>query len=123
MNNENIEFKGNPENLKLKENITNNHSNTGYLCQFDVYIGIKDNIEYIVYNNKNNYNIEIMRIKEKRIINSLKGHNTNVRVIKYYKKENKEEYILSSDENKLNIIWDIENNYNIKYKIKIEYKG
>ena len=123
MNNENIEFKGNPENLKLKENITNNHSITGALCQFDVYIGIKDNIEYIVYNNKNNYNIEIMRIKEKRIINTLKGHNTNVRVIRYYKKENKEEYILSSDKNKLNIIWDIENNYNIKYKIKIEYKG
>ena len=32
-------------------------------------MGLKDDIEYIVYNNKKNYNIDIMRINDKIIIN------------------------------------------------------
>ena len=51
-------FKKNPENLKFNKSLTNNHCGYGYLCNFDVYIGLKDDIEYIVYNNKNNYNIQ-----------------------------------------------------------------
>ena len=34
-----------------------------------------------------------------------------------------EDYILSCDKNKLVIIWDIQNNYNIKYKIQANYSG
>ena len=62
-----------------------------------------------------------MRIKDKTIIISLKGHNNKTSVIRYYIKDNKEEYILSCDENKLIIIWDIQNNYNKKYIIQIKY--
>ena len=116
-------FKKNPENLKFNESLTNNHRGYGNLCNFDVYIGLKDNIEYIVYNNKNNYNIEIMRINDKVIINSLKGHNIYTYVIRYYKKDNKEEYILSCDKNRLIIIWDIQNNYNKKYILQIKDSG
>ena len=36
-----------------------------WLYNFALFNGIKDNIEYIVYNNKTNYNIEIMRISDK----------------------------------------------------------
>ena len=64
-----------------------------------------------------------MRIKDKTIINSLKGHNNKTTVIRYYIKDNKEEYILSCDENKLIIKWDIQNNYNKKYNIQGEYSG
>ena len=64
-----------------------------------------------------------MRINDKIIINSLKGHNNKTTVIRYYINDNKEEYILSCDRNKLVIIWDIQNNYNKKYKIKIKYSG
>ena len=81
------------------------------------FIGLKDKMEYLVYNNKNNYNIEIMRIKNKKIIITLRGHKRVTRVIRYYNKENKEEYIITCD-SKIAIIWDIENNYNNKYNIK-----
>ena len=64
-----------------------------------------------------------MRINDKTIIISLKGHNNLTTVIRYYIKDNKEEYILSCDYNKLLIIWDIQNNYNKKYNIKIKYSG
>ena len=119
----NIPFKENPNDLKYIEDITNNNSCGGCLYNFALFNGIKDNIEYIVYNNKSNYNIEIMRINDKIIINSLKGHNNKTTVIRYYINDNKEEYILSCDCNKLVIVWDIQNNYNKKYKIEVKYYG
>ena len=62
-----------------------------------------------------------MRIIDKTIIISLKGHNNITTVIRYYIKDNKEEYILSCDRNKLIIVWDIQNNYNKKYNIQEKY--
>ena len=118
-----INFKENPQNLKFKYQITNNRSNSGCLQNFDVFIGLKDKIEYIVYNNANNYNLDIMRISDKFIINSLKGHNGGTQVIRYYMRNNKEDYILSCDANKLTIVWDIQNDYNQKYTIKSDYSG
>ena len=118
-----IDFKENPQNLKFKYQLTNNRSDSGLLDNFDVFIGLKDKIEYIIYNNKNNYNLDIMRIKDKSIITSLKGHNKGTTVIRYYLKNNNEDYILSCDRNKLTIIWDIQNNYNQKYIIQSDYSG
>ena len=117
------EFKENPQNLKLRDILTTNASSCAYQSKFDVYIGLKDHIEYLVYNNKNTNNLDIMRIRDKTIITSLKGHNANTIVIKYYLKDDKEEYILSSDANKLVIIWDIQNFFNKKYTIQAQYSS
>ena len=64
-----------------------------------------------------------MRIVDKTTIFLLKGHNKNTRVIRYYVKDNKEEYLLSCDEDKLVIVWDIQNNYDKKLNIKIQDSG
>ena len=117
------EFKENPQNLKLRDILTTNASSCAYQSKFDVYIGLKDHIEYLVYNNKDTNNLDIMRIRDKTIITSLKGHNANTIVIKYYLKDDKEEYILSSDANKLVIIWDIQNFFNKKYTIQAQYSS
>ena len=53
----------------------------------------------------------------------LKGHSKNTIVIRYFVKDNKEEYLLSCDTNKLVIIWDIQNYYNKKYTIQTKYSG
>ena len=119
---ENENFKGNPQNLKFKEYLTKNHSNN-FMANFEVYTGLKDHIEYLIFNNKNNYNLEIMIIKNQKIITSLKGHNSKTTVIRYYSKDYEEEYILSCDKKKLVIIWDIQNNFNKKYIIQSEYSG
>ena len=117
------EFKENPQNLKLRDTLTTNASSCEQQSKFDVYIGLKDHIEYLVYNNKDTNNLDIMRIRDKTIITSLKGHNANTIVIKYYLKDDKEEYILSSDANKLVIIWDIQNFFNKKYTIQAQYSS
>ena len=62
-----------------------------------------------------------MRIIDKTIITSLQGHSSPIPVIKYYTKNNNEEYLLSCDESKLVIIWDIQNYYNKKYTIQTNY--
>ena len=112
-----------PDNLKFTENLTNNNYKWGLLGNFDVYIGLKDNIEYLVYINKQNHNLEIMRINDKTIISSLKGHNNDMVIhtfiIRYYQNNNKEEYIISGD-SELLIIWDIQDNYNEKYILKLQ---
>ena len=116
-----IYFKENPCGLIYIEDIANNNSCSGWLYNFVIFNGLKDDIEYIAYNNS--YNIEIKRIKDKVRIISLKGHNNKTTVIRYYRKENKEEYILSCDLNILVIIWDIQNNYNKKYNFELKYSG
>ena len=119
----NENFEKNPENLNLIEDLTDNAINRGVLFNFDVFIGLNDKIEYLIYNNKNNYNLDIMRICDKNIIVSLKGHNNYTTVIRYHKKNNNEDYILSCDLDKLLIVWDTQNNYNQKYKIESKYSG
>ena len=61
-----------------------------------------------------------MIIINKLIKYSLNKHKGDVEIIKYYTKENKEEYLLSCDNKKLVIVWDIQNDYNIKYSIQME---
>ena len=119
------EFQKNPEKLKYEKIITDNHSYGGCLYNFDVFRGLKDNIEYIIYINNEiyNYNIEIMRIEDNVKIKSLKGHKNRITVIRYFIKDNKEEYILTCDLNRLLIIWDINNDYNKKYSIEVDYHG
>ena len=57
----------------------------------------------------------------KKII-SLQGHNNTIRTIRYFMNiKNKKEYLISADKNKIVIIWDITNNYNILYNINTNY--
>ena len=114
-------FKGNPKNLEFKYELTNQRSNTGNLYNFDVFVGLKDKIEYLIYNNKNNNNIDIMRIDNKQIIKSLQGHHAPTLVIRYYKRTEDIDYILSIDEQNEVIIWAIQKDYSKIYdKIMID---
>ena len=117
-----INYKSNPNYLKYTRLLTNNHSSGGILSNFEVFIGLKDNIEYLVYGNKINYNIEILRINDNMIIHSLPKHNNKITVIKYYNiKNNNKEYLISCDLNKLVVIWDIQDNYTIKNYIQEQF--
>lgn len=121
LNNNN--FNQNPNNLKFKELLTSNHSSAGMLSNFAVFTGIKDNISYLIYNNKANFNLEVMRLNDNTIVHYLQKHTNKVTVIKYYNNIKSEEFLLSCDANKLVIIWDIQNNYCIKSIIQEQFQG
>ena len=117
-------FNENPQQLRYETYITADISSSEYeLNSFDTFIGVKDNIYYLVYNNMKNFNIDIMNIAEKKVIKSLSGHYIRTSVIRYYLNSVKEEYILSCDINSKAIIWDVTNDYTIKYILRMEYKS
>ena len=116
-------FSQNPNNLKYNEILATNHSNAGKLSNFLVFNGLKDNIPYLIYNNETNFNLEVMRLNDNTIVNSLKKHANKVTVINHYKKSSNIDYLLSCDLNKLVVIWDIQNNFNIKATIQEQYSG
>ena len=118
-----INFYENPENLSFKEYLTNNHSNSGWLREFAIYTSLYDNLDYLVYNNKNNYNLDILRIKDRKIIHYLKCHKTKVSVIRYFiQNKNNKEYLLSCDESRLTCCWDI-STYTLIDSIYTNYSG
>ena len=117
-------FNENPQQLRYETYITADISSSeNELNNFDTFIGVKDHIYYLVYNNMKNFNIEILNIVEKKVIKSLSGHYIRTSVIRYYLNGIKEEYILSCDLNSKAIIWDVANDYTIKYILRMEYKS
>ena len=117
-------FKKNP-NFKYKLTITENNDPECYTHLFEVYVSHKDNKTYIASKNFN-HNIDIYNLLDNKIILSLKGHEYNVNNVRYFiNKKNYNEYLISSDSFYLYpkvIVWDITDNYNMKYKINTKYK-
>jgi len=124
LNKINYKFNKNP-NLKYKFNITNtNDSVYGANDIFEVYISYKDNKEYLVSPNINNYYLDIFALLDNKKIKSLEGHTTNITNIRYFiNNKDFNEYLIWSCYNKKVIIWDITDNFSIKYQINTEFKN
>ena len=58
----NYKFIKEPQNLKFKFNITNTNTDWGCNDIFEVFICYKDNKEYIISPNYNNYNLDIFNL-------------------------------------------------------------
>lgn len=87
---------------------------------FEVFASIKRKDIYLASSNPN-YNLDIISIKDIencKVITSLKGHLYYINFIKYFKKEEKEEYLISADKDRVIIIWDIINDFSKYYKIE-----
>ena len=120
----NYNFIKDPKNLKYKLDITTTNTDYGWNDIFEIYISYIDNKEYLVSPNTNNFNLDIFELINNQKINSLQGHKNHIRTIRYFiNNKNKNEYLISADDNKIVIIWDITNNYNIKYNIDTKYGG
>ena len=118
----NYKFKKEPNNLKYKSDITNTNTTVGCNDMFEIFISYKDNNEYLISPNNINFNLDIISLLTNKKISSLKGHNNVIRTIRYFiNNKNYNEYLISGDGNKIVIIWDITNNFNIKYQIDTKY--
>ena len=58
----NYKFSKEPQNIKYKLDITNTNDFYGVNDLFEVFISYKDNKEYIVSKNANNYNLDIFTL-------------------------------------------------------------
>ena len=118
----NYKFEKDPQGLKFRQNIINSNASYGWNDIFEVYISRKDNKEYLVSPNNNNYKLDVISLLENKITISLKGHNNHIRTIRYFINNiNSEEYLISADNDIIVIIWEITYDFNLKYKINTNY--
>ena len=125
----NYKFKKEPQSLKFKLNITETNNSSGWNDIFEIFISHKDNKEYLVSPNTYTKNLDIFRLSDNKIIKNLEGHESDISTIRYFINKNSynfDEYLISADEDKKVIIWDITDtilNYKIKYKIDTKYEN
>ena len=109
--------------FKFKYDITTtNDAQYGVNDIFEVFKSYSNNKEYIISKNNSNNNLDIFQIEDNKKIRSLKGHDDNIRSIRYFINDNNyNEYIITADKSQMVIVWDITNNYNILHKINTKY--
>jgi len=118
----NFKFEKDSNNLKYKYDITNTNDDWGVNDMFEVFISYKDNKEYIISPNKDNFNLDIFTLLDNQKIKSLNRHKNHITTVRYFiNNKDYNEYLISADYNYIVIIWDITNNYNIKYQINTTY--
>ena len=119
----NYKFNSEPKKLKYKQTIIKTNDLFGANDLFEVFISYKDNKEYIVSPNFKTFNLDILSLLDNSLIKSLKGHKNHITTIRYFiNNKDYKEYLISGDQNQIVIIWDISENYNIKYQINTGYK-
>lgn len=108
-------FKKNP-NLKYRCDIVADSSVNFEI--FEVFTSYKDHKEYLASPKINNFNIEIYTFFDNKKILSLIGHEYTIKSINYFfNNKDHKEYLVSVEEKEIIIVWDITDNYNLKYKI------
>ena len=114
-------FYNNP-NIFLNTVITEENDSCGISDIFEVFDDKANN--YLASPNQNTHDIDIYNIDNIKLIKSLKGHLNFITFIKYFFDILKsKKYLMSIDDIKLIIIWDITNNLKIYSKINIKYTG
>ena len=132
-NKKNYAYNSSPIEFKYEMDICNTNTSCGWNDMFEIYISYQNNEEYLASPDKNNFNVNIISLMDNKIIASLKGHKNRIRTIRYFIKEydndkNEEEnkiiyeYLISADDNRIIIVWDILNNFEIKQKIDTFYE-
>ena len=118
------EKKDNIQKIHIKNNNSIDfsfHCNLINYCEkFTIFIGLIDNVEYLVYIEKKNLSkyITVVRIFDNNLIKHLKYDDAEI--IKYYKKSEKEDYLLSCGKINILMVLDIQNDYNAKFKITLK---
>jgi len=122
---ENFEY---DPNFCYVETISNNSDCLSNCNTFDYYKTKEKNLvlitPYIDPKNFNNEEFEIylIDIKSKEIINKLKGHKERILSLKIFKNEKtKNEYLISVDTGNIIILWDIQNKFNKIFQKHINY--
>ena len=109
--------------LYYKETVLYSNDSCGISDIFEIFTDF-DNKKILASPNKETHKIDLYDIiNNNNLIKSLKGHNYYITFIKFFNDGIKgKKYLMSIDNNKLVIIWDIKNNYT-KKRLTLHYKG
>ena len=111
-------FEKGPQNLKYQLDIDCINKGEGYNDIFEVFVSYRDSKEYLVTRNFSNNNLDIFSLLDNKKVNSLKGHKYHITTIRYFiNNKDNNEYLISADAGFRIIVWDVTNNYKIKYNL------
>ena len=118
----NKEFITNP-NLKYKEIIKNFDCWFGINDAFDIYYSHNQNNELYLISPSSNNSISITRLRDNQILKTLEGFNNGrVNMLRhFYNKKDNNDYLIASFKGSRIKLWDLSNNYNLKYSLTIDY--
>ena len=87
---------------------------------FDIYYD--QNNELYLISPSDNFTIKIIRIKDKKLIKTLEGHTGKITLIRhFYNNITKKNYLISSGKKSEVKIWDLSDNFNLLFSLKINY--
>ena len=120
----NESFKSSPNFIYKETIIKDNYDDYFISDSFEIYYSYHNYNEiFIVSPNKNN-EIRIINLKTKKLIRVLRGHSTLVCIVKhFFNFKNNNDYLISVDDNKILIIWELSNNFRIKQTLNLMYKN
>lgn len=117
-------FHSNP-NLYFVEELKKNEKDKIFINNNIIEIYYPKNISnelYLIIPNNKSFNIDIIRILDNKTIKSLKGHNDYILSVRhFYNSKDKFDYLLSVEACSKVFIWDLTNNYKLKFTIEINY--
>ena len=89
---------------------------------FAVYYDKNNNNELYLIFPSENYSIKITRLIDNHFIKSLEGHQNQISFVKhFYNNIAQKDHLISSDKSCVVIVWDLSNNYNLLFSLKINY--
>jgi len=119
----NASFESTP-NFRCKDSLIKDNYDDYFIDDsFEVYYSYQNFNEIMIVSPNKDYEIRIMRLKDKKIIKILKSHSSSVcHVRHFFNQKTKFDYLLSIDDDKVVNVWDLSNNFNLKQTLKLKYK-
>ena len=91
---------------------------------FEAFMSVKDRNPYIVYQDKDSKNLEVLKVLKNKykLVSIIQGHNSAITTIKYFlNKTNNIEYIISADYDGIIIITSVTENFKKISQSKTDY--
>lgn len=111
-------FLSNP-NFSNKSTIIDSVNCFSFNDVFEVYKSRENNQFYLVVSDVHSFDLHIISLSNYTNVSSLYGHKKSVLSIRYfYDSLNDHEYLISSDKNKIVIVWSITENYTRTQRIR-----
>ena len=89
---------------------------------FDIYYDQNNSNELYLICPSDNFTIKITRIKDNQLIKTLEGHTGRITLIRhFYNNITKKNYLISSGKKSEVKIWDLSDNFNLLFSLKINY--
>ena len=120
----NESFSLNPNFICKETIIKDNYDDYFISDSFEIYYSYHNYNDIMLVSPNKQYEIRIISLKTKKLIRVLRGHSAPIGIVRhFFDQKNKIDYLISVDDNKVLLVWDLSNNFKIKQTLNLMYKS